>query len=209
MNILKKPEQTMPGFPIIKGDTTSFLFDTGIYIRDIRKEFYKGQIVDCLDEEGIWYSAIIRDKTENRYLVSYLHWNPMWDRWIDRNDPSLQPANTFIRPFTLDVVRYTGECDIRGIGEFHHRWYRAKVISIDNDQITYEYKRNHNMTDTVTRQWNSFSTIIAPVGVHSFPRNYRIEHSIHPRKEKGNVMGKYFFDFDKRNWKIRLQYATE
>lgn len=46
--------------------------------------YQKGEKVEALDVNGIWYSAEVLESTEQETLVKYIGWSEKWNRLVSK-----------------------------------------------------------------------------------------------------------------------------
>lgn len=129
-----------------------------------------GQRVDVLDGDLTWWEARIiqiYEKT-NEVRVHYDLWTSRWDEDIWLDSGRIAPFRSYTDDWRSDLE----EGDDIEFQMRNQKWVSASIVSRTDHDLRICYSQHYYETLPID------SVLIAPMGVHVHPRNYRYRMSV-------------------------------
>ncbi|AYV78663.1 MAG: hypothetical protein Edafosvirus23_2 [Edafosvirus sp.] len=107
-------------------------------------EFKKGLYLDILTTRQDWEPAEIQEIDGDKIYIKYLYWDPKWNEWIDTKvdiDRILKyGVITRSGIYIGATIKVTSSANAL-------KQYKAKIISIEDDMITYQFIHDNVIGD--------------------------------------------------------------
>lgn len=154
---------------VVKNKKGQIGFLLGTYDPVSISGFIRGDYVDAVDDDGIWYEAQIVDRTRNEYTVHFRQWSSKFDIHVPIDSPRLAPSYIHVNNWRRSLA-IGSDIHIKKSG----RWYDASILHLDEDMLTFAYTSPFFKKE---ESINIDDDMIAPSDMHSYTnKKYRKDH---------------------------------